>query len=213
MRRVECDTIDVDSRGRGDLGSTPLRLDGDDLRGPSFTIPGTALLLLSSERFSVFLRVISDVCGSVFAEVSNRDEVGRELDAKVARKKQATAAAKSKQSTRRPSSGRSATGGFSATRRSSVGLSPAAQRLLNSTPGRSRSSGGAMSDLRRTYASAAAGTRPGSSSRSTRPPSRPTSGRPSSSVRSGSGSAASSVLEEASAGAGSSSVTDNLLNI
>ena len=159
--------------------------------------------------------MFADLYGCAFAEVSNREEVGRELDAKVARKKQAAAAAKSKESTRRPSSGRSATGGFSATRRSTVGLSPAAQRLLNSTPGRSRSSGGAMSDLRRTYAAAAATTRPGSSSRSMRPVSSSTSGRPSSSVRSGTDGAVlvSSVCEGASATGGSSSVTDNLLNI
>lgn len=139
-------------------------------------------------------------------DMPSREEVGRELDAKVTRKKQAAAAAKSKRSARRPSSGRSGTIGFSASRRSSVGLSPAAQRLLNSTPGRSRSSGGVMDDLRRSYTSK----KPGSS-RSTRPSPNSRHAISSSNVRS---SARSPSVEGDRATTGvPSSVTDNLLNI
>jgi hypothetical protein len=171
-----------------------MRLDGlgdidpVSMRGPSFTI----------------------------AANPGRDEVGRSLDNEVSKKKRKAAAKWEAESTkRRPSSHRSGSRTLRASSaRGRVGLSPAAQRLLNSTPGRSKSGFG-DSQLRQSYT-----VRPASSSRQRHSGGGSgSSRRPSStsSVRSG-GSGATPVL----AGAGAAgapvppqnvSVTDNLLNL
>jgi len=171
----------------GDLGSTPLRLDGSDGPGPSYTVPDTPL----------------------------REELGRELDATVNRKKQQAAdvreeASRARRRQRSQRSSRGADGGRAATlsahalRASSVGLSPAARQLLRrsgATPRR-----GSDSQLRQSYA------RPASTSRSRQADgsassSSSSSRRPRSVSRAPSTASAAALRAENAAG----SVTDNLL--
>ena len=167
----------------GDLGSTPLRLEGADGPGPSFTVPDTPL----------------------------REELGRELDATVNRKKrqaadvreEASRARRRQRSSRGADGGRAATLSAHALRASRVGLSPAARQLLRrsgATPRR-----GSDSQLRQSYARPASASHSrqadGSASASS------SSRRPCGVSRASSAASAATLRAENAAG----SVTDNLL--
>lgn len=146
-----------------------------------------------------------------------RDEVGRELDNEVNKRKRKAAKKREAASSKRRQSSERSGSRFSASRgsaRASVGLSPAAQRLLNSTPGRSKGGFG-DSQLRKSYT-----VRPSSSSRQHSSGSGGGSSRRSgstSTARSSSGAtpvaAAAAGLEGAPLLPQGASVTDNLLNL